>query len=193
LYGFLLMALERPDEAVRETRKATELEPLIPEAQAFYSLALFYARRNDESIKELKKGIELDPNYPFTSLFLGFHYIRQGRFPEAINALKKSDDLFAAPWSHARLAYGYAMAGRRTEALAILDSLKRQAHKAYVASDIVASVYVALGDKENAFEYLEKAYQERAGWMTFLKVDPIWDPIRSDPRFDTLLRKMKLP
>ena len=134
----------------------------------------------------------LDPNYPFTSMFTGFCYIQQGKFPEAVALLRKSHDLFAAPWSHARVAYACAMSGRKGEARAILDILRNQQSKAYVASDIVASVYVALGEKEKALEYLEKGYQERAGWMIWLKVDPIWDPVRSDPRFDALLKTMKL-
>ena len=88
--------------------------------------------------------------------------------------------------------YAYARAGQKKEALAILDSLARQSQHAYVASDIVASVYFAMGDTDRAFEYLEKGYDERAGWMALLKVDPIWDPIRADPRFIQLLKKMRL-
>jgi serine/threonine protein kinase/Tfp pilus assembly protein PilF len=191
-YAWLQTAHQRTDEAIQQARKSVELEPLLPEPQAFYSLMLFFAHRYGESLTQLQKAAELDPNYPFVSLLFGFYYTHEGKSPEAIRALQKSHDLFSAPWSHARLAYGYAKAGRRAEALAILDSLRNQSQKAYVASDIVASVYVALGDKEKAFEYLEKGYQERAGWMLWLKVDPIWDPIRSDPRFDVLLRRMKL-
>jgi tetratricopeptide (TPR) repeat protein len=157
-----------------------------------YSLQLFFGKRYEESFSQLQKAAELDPNYPFVSLLFGFNYIHQGKLSEAVRALQKSHDLFAAPWSHARLAYAYAKAGRKVEALAILDTLRNQAQTVYVASDIVASVYVALGDNDKAFEYLEKGYQERAGWMVWLRIDPIWDPIRSDPRFDALLKRMKL-
>jgi serine/threonine-protein kinase len=191
-YAWLQTIQHRTDEALQQARKSVELEPLLPEPQAMYALQLFFAQRYGESLTQLQKAAELDPNYPFVSLIFGFHYIHQGKSSEAVKALQKSHDLFAAPWSHARLAYGYAKAGRKSEARAILDTLRNQALKAYVASDIVASVYVALGDKEKAFEYLEKGYQERAGWMIWLNVDPIWDPIRSDPQFDALLKKMKL-
>ena len=192
LYAWLQIVQQRTDEALQQARKSVELEPLLPEPQAMYSLLLFFAQRYGESLNQLQKAAELDPNYPFVSLIFSFNYIHQGKSSEAVRALQKSHDLFAAPWSHARLAYGYAKAGRKAEARAILDTLRNQAQKLYVASDIVASVYVALGDKEKAFEYLEKGYQERAGWMVWLKVDPIWDPIRSDPRFEALLKKMKL-
>jgi tetratricopeptide (TPR) repeat protein len=157
-----------------------------------YALQLFFAQRYGESLTQLQKASELDLNYPFVNLFFGFNYIHQGKSSEGVRALQKCHDGFAAPWSYGRLAYGYAKAGRKAEALTMLDTLRNQSKKVYVASDIVASVYVALGDKEKAFEYLEKGYQERAGWMVWLKVDPIWDPIRSDPRFDALLKKMKL-
>jgi eukaryotic-like serine/threonine-protein kinase len=191
-YSWLLIARGQTEEALQQARKSVELEPLLPEPQAMYSLMLFYARRYEESLTQLQKASELDPNYPFTSLISGLCYTQQGKSSEAIGALRKSHELFAAPWSHARVAYGYAKAGRKAEAHAILDTLKNQAKREYVASDIVASVYVALGDKEKAFEYLEKAYQERAGWMIWINVDPIWDPIRSDPRFDALLKRMNL-
>jgi serine/threonine protein kinase len=191
-YSWVQIAHQRTDEAIQQARKSVELEPLLPEPQAFYSLILFLARRYEESLIQLQKASELDPNYPFTSMVFGFCYAQQGKSAEAIRALQKSHELFAAPWSHARVAYGYAKAGRKAEARAILDTLKNEQGKVYVSQDIVASVYVALGDKEKSFECLEKGYQERAGWMIWLKVDPIWDPIRSDPRFNALLKKMKL-
>lgn len=178
-YSWLLIARQRTDEAIREARKGAELEPLSPEPQAMYALVLFFAHRFDESLIQLQKVSELDPNYPFYSMFTGFCFIQQGKFSEAVALLRRSHDLFAAPWSHARLAYAYAKSGKMGEARAILDTLRNQQRKVYVASDIVASVYVALGEKEKALEYLEKGYEERAGWMIWLKVDPIWDPVRS--------------
>ena len=191
-YAWLQTIQQRTDESLRQARISVELEPLLPEPQTMYSLQLHFAKHYGESLTQVQKAAELDPNYPFVSLIFGFYYTREGKSSEAIKALQKSHDLFAAPWSYARLAYGYAKAGRKAEAGAMLDTLRNQAQKVYVASDIVASVYVALGDKEKAFEYLEKGYQERAGWMVWLRVDPIWDPIRSDPQFEALLKKMKL-
>jgi serine/threonine-protein kinase len=191
-YSWLLIARQRTDEALREARTAADLEPLSPEPQALGALVFFFARRYDESVARLQKIAELDPNYPFFSLFTAFNYIQLGKYAEAVTLMQKSHTLFDAPWSHARVAYAYAMSGMKREALGILDSLRNEQSKAYVASDIVASVYVAFGDNDKAIEYLRKGYQERAGWMIWLKVDPIWDPIRQDPRFDEVLTHMKL-
>ena len=119
-------------------------------------------------------------------------YSRIGKLEEAIEEQQLAHQLFAAPWSHARLAYAYAMAGKKKEAIAILDLLEKQSSTEYVASDVVASVYVALGDYNRAFQFLEKGIKERAGWMIWLKVDPIWDPIRKDKRFISILEKMNL-
>ena len=103
---------------------------------------------------------------------------------------QKAHALFNSPWSLARLGYAQARAGNRKEANIILDTLKQQAKRMYVPSDIVATIYVALGDHDHAFEYLQKGYEERAGWMIWIRVDPVWNPLRTDPRFTALLKKM---
>jgi serine/threonine protein kinase/Tfp pilus assembly protein PilF len=192
-YSWLLITQHRTAEALQQAAEAAKLEPLSVEPQAFYALMLLFARRYDESLVELQKASELDPNYPFVFLIRGLLYAQQGKTSEEITLFRKAHELFAAPWSHARLAYGFARSGKKTEALAILDSLKNEEKTKYVSWDMVASVYVALGDKDKAFEYLEKGYQERAGWMIWLKVDPIWDPLHSDRRFEALTKKMNLP
>jgi len=180
------------EEALPEGRKSVELQPLSPEEIMFYGFIFYQARRYDEAQNEMTKALELDANYPFAHFIRGQCDIQQGKFSEAIAEEKKAHDLFAAPWSHGRLAYAYARAGNTQMAKAILDTLKKQSDTMYVASDVVASVYVALGDKDRAFEYLEKAFNERAGWMIWIKVDPIWDPIRNDARFIAMLKKMGL-
>jgi tetratricopeptide (TPR) repeat protein len=192
MYSFYLMTVSRMDEAKIEGARITELEPMSAEAHAWNGLIFFFSRQYDDALPEINKGLMLDPNYPFALYFRSAYYLEERKFPEAIADRKKADELFAAPWSHARLAYAYACAGKTKEAISILDSLKKESATVYVASDVVASVYVALGDKEHAFEYLQKAVDERAGWLAFIQVDPIWDPIRSDPRFDAILKKIGL-
>ena len=191
-YGWYFLSQGKLKEADDEGKKYLDLEPTSPEENAFYGQNLYYARRYDEAFAQLQKALDLDPDYPFTRLFLGWCYLQQGRYPEAIVQCKKSHEVAACPWSLARLGYAYAIAGQRKDALMVLDTLSEQSKRLYVPSDVVASVYVGLGDKNRAFDYLEKAYEERAGWMTFLKVDPIWDPIRADARFIQLLKKMEL-
>lgn len=189
-YNVFLMSMGQTESAKKEGTRCFELEPMSAEAHAWYGSVFYFARQFDKAIVNMDKSLALDPNYPFARYFKGMCFIAQGKYSEAITEEKLADNLFAAPWSHARLAYAYARAGKKQEALSILDSLKKESEKVYVASDVVASVYVALGDKEHAFEYLDKAAIERAGWMVFLNVDPIWDPIRTDPRFIAILHKM---
>ena len=157
-----------------------------------HALMYYYHRDFDQAIRELNRVRVFDANQPFEHFVRGQVYSKIGKFEEAIKEQQLAHQLFSAPWSHGRLAYAYAMAGKKQEAIAILDLLEKQSSTAYVASDVVASVYVALGDYGHAFQFLEKGINERAGWMIWLKVDPIWDPIREDKRFISILEKMNL-
>ncbi len=191
-YNTFLPAMGKTEEAKKIGAKLIELDPMSAEAYAWYGSDFYFARQYDEALRYLDKASALDANYPFTAYFKGMCYMAQGKFPEAIQQEQLTHNMAAAPWSHGRLAYAYARGGNTQMARAILDSLKRQSDTAYVASDVVASVYVALGDKEHAFEYLDKATNERAGWLVYLNVDPIWDPIRKEARFIAILKKMGL-
>jgi tetratricopeptide (TPR) repeat protein len=191
-YSWYLSARGRFGESIEEGKRIVELQPLSAEEHAMYGLTLYYAGRYDEAVAQSQKALELEPQYPFAHLFLGFCDIQQGNFAKAIGEYQRAHSLFDSPWSLARLGYAYARAGNRQEARNILDSLEHQAMTKYVASDIVATIYVALGDHDRAFEYLQKAYEERAGWMIWLRVDPVWNPLRSDQRFVALLNRMDL-
>jgi adenylate cyclase len=190
IYNIFLTATGKIEEAKKIGAKLMELDPMSADAYTWYASDYYFERQYDEALRYLDKASALDANYPFAAYFKGMCYLAQGKFSEAIHQEQLAHTIFAAPWSQGRLAYAYARAGNTQMARAILDSLKQQSATAYVASDVVASVYVALGDKEHAFEYLDKAANERAGWLVYLNVDPIWDPIRHDPRFIALIRKM---
>ncbi|MGB4847724.1 MAG: adenylate/guanylate cyclase domain-containing protein [Saprospiraceae bacterium] len=192
IYNVFLAATGNTVEGKQIGAKLTELDPMSADAHAWYGSDFYFARQYDEALSHLDKSYALDANYPFAAYFKGMCYIAQGKFSEAIKQEQLAHAIFASPWSHGRLAYAYARAGNTQMARAILDSLRLQSDTAYVASDVVASVYVALGDKEHAFEYLDKATNERAGWLVYLNVDPIWDPIRNDARFIAILKKMGL-
>ncbi len=191
-YSWYLSAWGKFDESIEEGKRLVELQPLSPEVYTFYGLMLYYAGKYDDAIAQCQKALDLDPNYPIAHLFLGFCDIQKGNFAKAVGEYQKAHALFDCPWTLARLGYAHARAGNRKEAATILDSLKQQAKRMYVASDIVATIYVALGDYDRAFEYLQKGYEERAGWMIWLRVDPVWNPLRDDPRFSALLKKMDL-
>ncbi len=189
-YNIYLMSTGQTQAAKKIGERLTELDPMSAEAHAWYGAVFYFARQYDEALLHINKSLAIDDNYPFAHYFKGICYAAQGKFTEATTEEQLAHNLFAAPWSYGRLAYAYARAGNKQMATSILDSLKKASATTYVASDVVASVYVALGDKEHAFDYLNKAADERAGWMVFLNVDPIWDPIRTDTRFIAILTKM---
>ncbi len=192
IYNVFLAATGNTVQGKQIGAKLTELDPMSADAHTWYGSDFYFARQYEEALSHLDKSYGLDPNYPFAAYFKGMCYIAQGKYSEAIKQVQLAHAIFASPWSHGRLAYAYARAGNTQMARAILDSLSQQSDTAYVASDVVASVYVALGDKEHAFEYLDKATNERAGWLVFLNVDPIWDPIRNDARFIAILKRIGL-
>lgn len=189
-YNIFLMATGKKEDAKKIGAQLIELEPMSAEAHAWYGSVFYFARQYDEALIHINRSLAIDENYPFAHYFKGMCYMAKGKFAEAIIEQQLAYNLFAAPWSYGRLAYAYARAGNTQMATSILDSLKKVSATSYVPSDVLASVYVALGDKENAFEYLIKAADERAGWMTLLNVDPIWDPIRNDARFVAIIKKM---
>jgi tetratricopeptide (TPR) repeat protein len=123
--------------------------------------------------------------------FLGFIYVAQHKYEEAIAEFKIGVSFSKNGGALAGLAYGYAMAGKNDEALEILDELKTSTRGGLVVPYRVAAVYLALGDKDQAIQWLRKDYADRGNWMNQLKVDPVMDPLRSDPRFQALMRKMK--
>ena len=191
-YSWYFCSQGNLDDAIRESARAVELEPMDAQESSFYALMYYFAGNYDEALNQLDKLSSLNPDYPFAHFFRGQCYVQQGKFKEAITEQKLAHKIFAAPWSLGRIAYAYACAGNRQQAITILDTLKKESATQYVASDVIASVYVALGEKDRAFEYLEKALNERVGWMVFINVDPIWDPIRKDPRFLSVLKRMNL-
>ena len=186
----------RHEEAIAEVRRALELDPLsliINEALGF---VLYFARQYDEAIEQLQKTLELDPNFPDAHYTLGQVYLQKGMYQEAIEEFQKgiihSGDSISTR-GIAQLASAYAAAGKRREALRVLDELMEESNQSYVSPARIAIVYVWLGDKDQAFAWLEKAYQERSPLVAHVNADPIFDPLRSDPRFQSLLRRLNFP
>ena len=180
------------DEAVDEARRAQALDPLSSSADAHVGLALYRSRRYDDAVSELRKAVEFNPQALDAHIFLGFVYVQQGKKEEAIRELQIVVELSERnPSMVGLLGYGYASAGKRDDAKAILKELESQSGKP-VSQIEIAMIYIALGDHDRAFERLETAYRERAWQLGFLKVEPIFDPLREDPRFDDLMRRVNL-
>jgi TolB-like protein/Flp pilus assembly protein TadD len=193
-YSFYLAFMGQFDNAIAESRKAQELDPVSLVKLTGLAQVLLIARRYDESLEKCEKALEMDPNLGFAHWLLGLAYMYKGSYEPAILALQESIPLSGdSPDEAAALAHAYALSGNRTEARKILEELKQQAKRRYTSPGTLADLYGLLGDKDQAFSLLEKAYDERDNMVVLLKVDPYFDPLRSDPRFATLLRRVGFP
>ena len=193
-YAFYLMYVERDfDGALAQAKRARELNPLSLLSHLLPAAAYHSARRYDQAIEQYQKTLELDPNYFLARNFLGKAYADKGMYEDAIVELKKAILISGVDLrAKAYLAYTYALAGERGQALKILNELNDLSKHRYVSSNLRAVIHTGLGDNGQAFEWLESAYQERDVQLLPIKVDPVWDPLRSDPRFQDLLKKMGL-
>ncbi len=192
-YALYLSAMERHDEAIAEEKRAQELEPLSLIINKNVGTIFYYARKYEQAIEQYKKALELDPDFARTHFFLGLAYISNSMFEEAIAEIKKAITFSGENTVMlALLASAIAMSGKKDEATKILKDLKKRLKRGYVPSFNLAILYMGLDEKASAFEWLEKAYQERSSWLVSLKVEPILDGLRSDPRFTALLEKVGL-
>jgi TolB-like protein/Tfp pilus assembly protein PilF len=194
LYAYLLSATGRPDEAIDMAKRGLKVDPLSVVLSNDTGQAYYLARRYDEAAKQYQKSLELDPNDPTAYIALGAIYEQKGMYDQAIAGYQKaitgSERTCIILGS---LGHAYAASGRSGEALKILDELKEMAKQKYVSAYDLAVLYTGLGDKDHAIEQLNKAYEERAGWIINLRVEPLFDPLRSDPRFADLVRRVGLP
>lgn len=194
LYGQFLSGMGHFDEAIAENKRAVELDPLSPISTSNLGVVYYYAGRYDLAIEQNRKAMELDANFFFAPLYIGWAYGQQGKYPEAIAELTNARDLpggFAPAASE--LGYIYAISARRTEAQKLLRELRVRAKREFIDPYYLAIIYVGLGKQDEALTWLNKAYEERSFWLLWLKVEPKFDPLRSDPRYEDLLRRMHFP
>ncbi|MEK6285199.1 MAG: protein kinase [Acidobacteriota bacterium] len=180
------------DKALAEMRRAQELDPLSLIINANFGKAYFNARRYDEAIQQLRKTVEIDQGFFVAHHYLGSAYAMKGAFSEALSEYQKAHQLNDDPHVVALTGRLYAVSGKRAEALKTLAQLKSLARQRYVADYSVALIYAGLGEKDQAFELLEKSYREHTVDMLTLYYDPLIDNLRSDPRFAGLLRRVGL-
>lgn len=193
LYAYLLTAQGRHDEAIAEAQRAQEIEPLSLIAHASASYPFYFSRQYDRAIEQARKALELDPGFGVAHRNLAWSFVQQGKYEESIAEYNLAISLMGRTSQNlGELGNAYALSGKRAEALKLLDELKEMSANRYVSPLDFAFIYTGLGDKEQALAYLEKAYQERSTWLMWLKVDPRFDSLRSDPRLADLLRRMKL-
>ncbi len=190
-YAHLLSNTGRHTEALAKIKRARELDPLNLRINALEGLFLLHAGQIDEAIAKLQKTLELDPNYRLANMFAARAYIEKGMFAEAIAATRKAREL--APGSSEPIAFGaYALtkSGKVIEARTAFDELLKSSNERYVPPYNIALIYNALGEDGKALDYLEKGFAEKDVRMVFLKVEPKWNNLRSEPRFTELMRRM---
>jgi TolB-like protein/Tfp pilus assembly protein PilF/predicted Ser/Thr protein kinase len=196
LYGQVLRNTGRLEEAIAEGKRARELDPLSLVINRSLGTEFYVARQYDQAIDLLRKAVELDPVYVPAHGTLGMAYVGKSMYKEGVAEFEKA--LVIAPGSTGslvRLGYAYAIDGKKAEAQRVLDRLNEISKQKYVPAGYRAMIYIGLGEKDKAFEWLEKSYEERyaiAEGVADIKVDPVFDPLRSDPRFADLLRRMNL-
>ncbi len=191
-YSWFLMPQGRFDEATAEAKRAQELDPLSLVNSTQVGNTYFYARQPDRAIEQYKKTLEMDPNFSSTRSWLAWAYTLQGRFSEAIAEFQNAPQLTGGIINTEGLGYAYASAGKRAEALKVLEQLTQASKARYVSPYYRALIYAALGEKDQAFGCLAKACEEHASLAIFMKVDPRLDNLRSDPRFQDLVRRIGL-
>jgi tetratricopeptide (TPR) repeat protein len=187
-----LLCQGRMEESLAWARRGRELDP-VGVSGARIAWVLFHARRYDEAIHELRSMLAARPDDADALWHLGFALIGNGRSEEAIPVLEKTISIMdRSPGSIELLATAYAHAGRRMEALRLIDELKRRQQTSYVPAGALINPYLALGDYDQAFAWFERAYREHSNILKFLKVHPFFDPVRADSRFADLLRRVGL-
>ena len=191
-YAWHLSLLGRNSEAIAEMRKAENRDPLSLIINADLAELLAIAHRPDESIQQSRKTIEMDPGFGLAHNQLAQAYLEKHMFGEAITELQKAIELSGnSPTCTVNLARAYAASNRKSEALRLVDDLKKSSAPASSHASEIAVIYAALGDKDQAMTWLEKGYEERFNPGVLLR--PGFDPLRSDPRFQDLVRRIGLP
>jgi serine/threonine-protein kinase len=185
-YSRYLAARGRLEEATTEIERAQELDPLAPWLKANKAMLAYFGGDYGQAIKELNVTLELSPDFAVAIWGLGLAYEQEGKYEEALAALQKTTTLSPSLNFKASLGHAYGAAGKKREARAVLDALMEQAKQRYVPSYYFALTHAGLGEKDRAFEWLEKACAERSTLLAYLKMDPRLAGLRSDPRFGDL-------
>jgi len=193
-YTFYLSVAGRSEEAVSVARRALDRDPVSASASHTLAAQLALSRHADEAIEQCRRTIELDPNYAAAYAVLGGVFAAKGMYKEALPPTQQAATLTrGSALALANLGYVHARLGQREEARRILLQLAAASKERYTPGLAFAIVHVGLGDNDQALSWLEKAYEERFNRLAYLRREPVWDPLRSDPRFIDLLRRINLP
>ncbi len=193
-YGEYLMVLGRSSDALAEFNRAYELNPLSTTTNLALGYRLYYARQYEPAIGQIQKTLAMDSTFVPAHDYLGRAYEQNGMTAQSLAEFHKALDLSEGDTNElAALGQAYAVSHQPAEARKILDQLKDRSQQTYVQPASLAVIYMALGDKDQAFDWLQKAYDDRSGWLLYLKVDPWADSVRNDARFTDLVRRVFPP
>jgi tetratricopeptide (TPR) repeat protein len=193
-YAHYLIVAGRPKDSLAESNRASDLDPLSPIMSVHLGWLYYYLHDYERALNQLNKTLELDPNYGLAYWYIGLVKEQQGAFTEALAALKRGDELLKDNLVvKADLAHALAVSGRKADADEALRSLLAMSHTRYVNPFEVGLIYIGLGHSDEAFQWLNRAYEERSDLFVYLRVDPRLDPVRSDPRFQEMVRRMNFP
>ena len=188
-YGLFLSMNQRPDEALARLQKAQELDPLSLSIGTDIAFAHYFAREHAEAVRLLNKTLEIDPNFANAHLNLGMNYLQQKKFAEAIGEFETVKSLTAGEQGEYELAWTLAFSGQKEKARAVLASLQA---KPNLSEYNLSIIYAALGENQNALEHLRRSSESRDPFFVALKVDPVFDSLRSEPRFQELVKSINL-
>jgi serine/threonine protein kinase/tetratricopeptide (TPR) repeat protein len=192
-YGMYLTAIGKHDESIAEAKRAMELDPLSLTLGSALAATFMMARRYDQAIEEYQRVLEMRPNYWEPRVWLALIYLQKEMYSEAVAEVQKGMELLKeAPLMMPAAASVYASSGKRDKARKLLDELIKLSKKRYVSPVWIALIFKSFGQNDRAFEWLEKAYEERDHWMIYFKVTPFIDSLRPDDRYAILLKKMGL-
>ena len=193
-YSHLLRAMDRTEESLAEARRALECDPLGLVLNMHMGWHLHYSREHEKAVEQCQKTLELDPAFIPAQMFLGQALEQLGAFPDAIAAFERCVDLSRrhAPYL-AELGHGFAIAGRRNDAEKVLEELKELSSRRYVAARGIAEIHIGLGNVDDAFAWLDRAFQQRNGWLIHIRENPRYDRLRGDPRYVELVQRMNFP
>ena len=192
-YAFWLTARGRLDEALVEAHTALELDPASVSIRRSVGWVYYYARRYDQARYHMARAIAMNPTAAETYRVLGLVLAHQNQWDEAERVLREGMTLpGAATYTAAALGYVLARAGKRTEAEGLLAELEAQRQRDYVSPVAFATLYLGLDDHERALDWTERALEERRGWLAYLRVNPLLDPLRGQPRFEAMIQRLGL-
>jgi tetratricopeptide (TPR) repeat protein len=184
--------MEHMDEAHEEMKVAQRLDPFSVSINVTAVWPVYFSRRFDEAVEQYREAVDIHPNYWGTYYWLGLAYEQIRELSMAVSELEKAKGLGDTPWRLGGLGHAYAMAGRRTDALGVLQEMEQFSKQRYVSPYDIAIVYAGLADIEKAFEWLERAFEHRSWQMMWIAVDPLFDSLHSDSRFTDLLKRVGL-